>query len=94
MLYIYNFRTDFNLLAKFFFHSAEAQTENHTEKMSHLLDIADMIPWVMAPAMVIFATIVISVLIAFIKLLEPALKAMIVAVMLAMSAWAVMMRAF
>ena len=62
--------------------------------MLHLLEIADKIPWVMAPAMVIFATIVISVLIAFIKLLEPALKAMIVAVMLAMSAWAVMMRAF
>jgi hypothetical protein len=62
--------------------------------MLHLLDIADKIPWVMAPAIVIFATIVISVLIAFIKLLEPALKAMVVALMLAMSAWAVMMRAF
>jgi hypothetical protein len=48
----------------------------------------------MAPAIVIFATIVISVLVAFIKLLEPASKAMIVAVMLAMSAWAVMLRAF
>lgn len=62
--------------------------------MQYLLDIANMIPWIMAPAIVIFATIVISVLIAFIKLLEPALKAMIVAVMLAMSGWAVMMRAF
>jgi hypothetical protein len=62
--------------------------------MLDFLDIADKIPWVMAPAIVILATIVISVLIAFIKLLEPALKAMIVAVMLAMSAWAVMMRAF
>jgi hypothetical protein len=62
--------------------------------MLHLLDIADKIPWVMAPATVICATIVISVLIAFIKLLEPALKAMVVALMLAMSAWAVMMRAF
>ncbi len=62
--------------------------------MLDFLDIADKIPWVMAPAIVILTTIVISVLIAFIKLLEPALKAMIVAVMLAMSAWAVMMRAF
>ncbi len=62
--------------------------------MLDFLDIADKIPWVMAPAIVILATIVISVLIAFIKLLEPALKAMIVAVMLAVSAWAVMMRAF
>ena len=62
--------------------------------MHHLLDIADKIPWVMAPAFVIFATILISVLIIFIRLLEPAIKAMIVAMMLAMSAWAVMMRAF
>ncbi len=62
--------------------------------MQYLLDIADKIPWVMAPAMVIAATIIISVLIVLIRLLEPASKAMIVAVMLAMSAWAVMMRAF
>jgi hypothetical protein len=62
--------------------------------MQPFLEIADKIPWVMAPAIVIFATIVISVLIVLIRLLEPASKAMIVAVMLAMSAWAVMMRAF
>jgi hypothetical protein len=62
--------------------------------MQHLLDIADKIPWIMAPAMVIAATIIISVLIVLIRLLEPASKAMIVAVMLAMSGWAVMMRAF
>jgi hypothetical protein len=62
--------------------------------MQQLLDIADKIPWVMAPATVIFATIVISILIAWIRLLEPALKTMFVAVMLAMSGWAVMMRAF
>ncbi len=62
--------------------------------MQYLLDIADKIPWVMDPAMVIAATIIISVLIVLIRLLEPASKAMIVAVMLAMSAWAVMMRAF
>ena len=62
--------------------------------MQHLLEIADKIPWIMAPAIVIFATIVISVSIVTVKLLQPASKAMIVAVMLAMSAWAVMMRAF
>ncbi|MGD8470810.1 MAG: hypothetical protein PVJ54_00305 [Desulfobacterales bacterium] len=62
--------------------------------MQHLLEIADKIPWVMAPAIVIFATIIISVSIVSVKLLQPASKAMIVAVMLAMSAWAVMMRAF
>jgi hypothetical protein len=62
--------------------------------MQHLLEIADKIPWVMAPAIVIFATIVISVSIVTLKLLQPASKAMIVAMMLAMSAWAVMMRAF
>jgi hypothetical protein len=62
--------------------------------MQNLLEIADKIPLVMAPAIVILATIAISVLIAWIRLLEPALKAMFVAVMLAMSGWAVMMRAF
>jgi hypothetical protein len=62
--------------------------------MQHLLEIADKIPWVMAPAIVICATIVISVSIVTVKLLQPASKAMIVAVMLAMGAWAVMMRAF
>jgi hypothetical protein len=62
--------------------------------MQHFLEIADKIPWVMAPAIVIFVTILISVSIVTLKLLQPASKAMIVAVMLAMSAWAVMMRAF
>ncbi len=62
--------------------------------MQPFLEIADKIPWVMAPAIVIFATIVISGLIVLIRLLEPASKAMIVAVMLAMSGWAAMMRAF
>ena len=62
--------------------------------MQHLLEIADKIPWIMAPALVIFATIVISVSIVSAKLLQPASKAMIVAVMLAMSAWVVMMRTF
>ena len=62
--------------------------------MQLLLEIADKIPWVMAPAIVIFATIVISVLIVLIRLVGPASKAMIVAMMLAMSGWAVMMRSF
>ena len=62
--------------------------------MQHLLEIADKIPWVMAPALVIVATIVISVVFSLRGLLQPASKAMIVAVMLAMSAWVFMMRAF
>jgi hypothetical protein len=63
-------------------------------KVLHILEIADSIPWIMAPAIVILATIIISMLIAFVKILQPASKAMIVAVTLAMSAWAIMMRAF
>ena len=62
--------------------------------MQHFLEIADKIPWVIAPAMVIAATIVISVLFSLRRLLQPASKAMIVAVTLAMSAWVIMMRAF
>ena len=62
--------------------------------MQHLLEIADKIPWVMAPAVVIAATIVISVLIVLRRLLEPASKALIVAMTLAISGWAVMMQSF
>jgi hypothetical protein len=62
--------------------------------MQHLLEIADKIPWVIAPAMVIVATIAISVLFSLRRLLQPASKVMIVAVTLAMSAWVIMMRAF
>ena len=62
--------------------------------MQHLLEVADKIPWVMAPALVIVSTIVLSVLFSLGRILQPASKAMIVAVMLAMSAWAIMMRAF
>jgi hypothetical protein len=62
--------------------------------MQHLLEIADKIPWVMAPAVVIAATIIISVLVVLIRLLESASKAMIVAMTLAMSGWALMMRTF
>jgi len=62
--------------------------------MPQFLEIADKIPWVMAPAIVIIATIVISVLIVLIRLLGPASKAMLVAMMLAMSGWAVILRSF
>jgi hypothetical protein len=62
--------------------------------MQHLFEIADKIPWIMAPAAVILATIVISAFFSLRGMLQPASKAMIVAVMLAMSAWVVMMRAF
>ena len=62
--------------------------------MQHLLEIADKIPWVMAPAMVIAATILISVLIVLRRLLQPTSKAFIVAMTLAMSGWALMMRSF
>ena len=62
--------------------------------MQHFLEIADKIPWIIAPALVIVATILISVLFSLRRLLQPASKAMIVAVTLAMSAWVIMMRAF
>jgi len=63
-------------------------------RMQHLLEIADKIPWLMAPAMVIAAAIIISALVVLIRLLEPASKAVIVAMTLAMSGWALMMRSF
>lgn len=62
--------------------------------MQQILEIADKIPWLMAPAIVILATIAISVLIVLIRLLGPATKAMIVAVMLAMGGMAAIMRSF
>ncbi len=48
----------------------------------------------MAPAIVIAALIIIAVLVVVNRLLAPASKAMLVAVMLALGAWAMMMRAF
>jgi hypothetical protein len=48
----------------------------------------------MAPAMVIAATASISVMVAAIKLLGPASKAMLVAIMLALCAGAMLMREF
>ncbi|MGD9057448.1 MAG: hypothetical protein PVF38_14965 [Desulfobacterales bacterium] len=62
--------------------------------MQHLLALADKIPWIMAPAMVIAATASISVMVAAIKLLGPASKAMLVAIMLALCAGAMLMREF
>ena len=47
----------------------------------------------MAPAIVIVAAIIIAVLVAVNRLLAPASKAMLVAVMLALSGWAMVMRA-
>jgi hypothetical protein len=62
--------------------------------MQHLLTLADEIPWIMAPAMVITATAAISATVAAIKILGPASKAMLVAVMLALCAGAMLMREF
>jgi hypothetical protein len=62
--------------------------------MQHILTLADKIPWIMAPAMVIAATAAISVMVAATKLLGPASKAMLVAIILALSAGAMIMREF
>ena len=61
--------------------------------MQHYLTLADKIPWIMAPAIIIAALVVITVLAVVNRLLAPASKAMLVAVMLALSAWAMVMRA-
>jgi hypothetical protein len=60
--------------------------------MQHLIEIADKIPWIMAPALMIAVTIVISALVAFMRLLEPASNAMIIGMTLAMSGWVFMIR--
>jgi len=62
--------------------------------MQNLLTLADKIPWIMAPAIVIAVTATISVMVAAIKLLGPASKAMLVAIMLALCAGAMLMREF
>ncbi len=62
--------------------------------MQHFLALSDKIPWIMAPAIVIAASVIITVLVVVNRLLAPASKAMLVAVMLALSAWAMVMRAF
>ena len=62
--------------------------------MQNLLTLADKIPWIMAPAIVIAVTAAISVMVAAIKSLGPASKAMLVAIMLALCAGAILMREF
>ncbi len=62
--------------------------------MQQLLTLADEIPWIMAPAIVIAVTAAISVLVAVVRLLEPASKVMLVAIMLALSAGAMVMSGF
>jgi hypothetical protein len=61
--------------------------------MQQFLTLADKIPWVMAPAIVIAASVIIAVLVVVHRLLAPASKVMLVAVMLALSAWAMVMQA-
>jgi hypothetical protein len=63
-------------------------------KMQQLLTLADEIPWIMAPAIVIAVTAAISVLVAVVRLLEPAFKVMLVAIILALSAGAMVMSGF
>ena len=62
--------------------------------MQNLLTLADKIPWIMAPAIVIAVTATISVMVAAIKLLGPASKAMLVAITLALCAGAMLMHQF
>ena len=61
--------------------------------MQQFIVLADKIPWVVAPAIVIAASVMIAVLVVLNRLLAPASKAMLVAVMLALSAWAMVIRA-
>ena len=63
-------------------------------KMQQLLTLADEIPWIMAPAIVIAVMAAISVLVAVVRLLEPASKLMLVAIILALSAGAMVMSGF
>jgi hypothetical protein len=60
--------------------------------MQQFLELADKIPWVIAPAIVIAASVIIAAAVVVNRLLAPASKAMLVAVMLALSAWAVVMQ--
>ena len=62
--------------------------------MQQLLTLADEIPWIMAPAIVVAVTAAISVLVAVVRLLEPASKLMLVAIILALSAGAMVMSGF
>ena len=62
--------------------------------MQQLLTLADKIPWIMAPALVITATAAISVSVSVIRLLEPASRLMLIAIVLALSAGAMVMQGF
>ena len=62
--------------------------------MQQFLALADKIPWIMAPAIIIAALVLITVWVGIVRLLAPASKALLVAVMLALSAWAVLIRTF
>ena len=62
--------------------------------MQQLLALADEIPWIMASAIVIAATVAISVFVAVIRLLDPAYRVMLVAIIIALSAGAMVMSDF
>ena len=62
--------------------------------MQQLLAVADKIPWIMAPAIMIVATAAISVFVAVIRISDPAYRVMFVAIILALSAWAILMSDF
>jgi uncharacterized membrane protein len=53
--------------------------------------LSNQIPFVMAPAAIIAAIILISIVATFFRVLAPATRAMIYSVMLALSGYAVMM---
>ena len=61
--------------------------------MQQFLVLADKIPWLVAPAIVIAASVIIAALVVVNRLLAPASKALLVAVMLALSGWAMVMQA-
>ena len=70
-------------------------TQSYEElKMQQLLTLADEIPWIMAPALVIAVTAAISVSVAVVRLLEPASNVMLISIMLALSAGAMVMSGF
>ncbi|MDX1707730.1 MAG: hypothetical protein R3274_03955 [Desulfobacterales bacterium] len=62
--------------------------------MQQFLAQADKIPWIMAPAIIIAVLVIVTILVGVVRLLAPASKVMLVAVMLALSAWAMLMRSF
>ena len=57
--------------------------------MNYFLTLTDEFPIIMATATVIAATLVMSILVVVVRWLEPAPKAVIVALIMAVSAWAI-----